>query len=162
MKKLGAIALFTAALMSPVAVAQSSGDIFNRNMSCSQVQQAIQSQIAQGKTAADIAKAALAANVDPGCLTTAMILAGIEPAVVITAVIRAGGDAVAVMNAALGAGVSPTVVSDAAIAAGVSRGLVASTIARAEEMRQLARGFGATPGPGGPFGSGGGGTASRR
>lgn len=158
MSRFSVALLVSAALVSQAAFAQFSG-----SMSSSQLQQAIQSQVAEGKSAADIAKAALAAGVDASSLTTAMILAGIDPAVVIAAVIRAGGDAVVVMNAALGAGVSPTVVSDAAIGAGVNRGLVASTIARAGEMDRLARGFsGTTPVPGGPFGSGGGGTASTR
>ena len=162
MKQLGAVFLVSAALFSQAALAQLSGDIFIRNMPCGQVQQVVQAQVAQKKTAADIAKAALAAGVEPGCLTTSMILAGIDPAVVIAAVIRADGDAVAVMNAALRAGVSATVVSSAALGAGVSQGLVASTIARAGEMGLMARGSGVTPGPGAPPSSGGGGTASRR
>lgn len=157
MKKLGAIAVLTAALLSPVAFAQFSGA-----MSASQLQAAVQAQVSLGKSAADIATAALASGVEAGSLATAMVLAGVDPGATIGAAIRAGADAVSVMNAALAAGVPSSVVSDAARGAGVSPTVVANTIAIFGADRLASGAGGLTPGPFGPSGAGGGGTASKR
>lgn len=109
MKRLAAALFVSTALASPAALAQ-----FSSGMTASALTNAVKAQVAQKKSAADIAKAALAAGVDAGSLTTAMLLAGIDPLAAIEAVLAAKGDPRAVQLAARAANVRQDVINLAA------------------------------------------------
>ena len=151
MKKLGAIAILSAALMSPVVYAQ-----FTSGMTASQLQQEVQAQVAAGKSAADIARAGLAAGVEAGSLTTAMLLAGINPNSALTALLVRGGQPGRGAGCGAGGGRFPRRHQyggeyrrrDASASGPIGSG--------------PGTGSGLTGGPSGPSGSGGGGTASTR
>lgn len=152
MKRLGAALLLSAAFISPAALAA-----FTSGMSASALQAEIRAQSTQGKSALEIARAALAAGVAADSLTTAMLQASIASSTAIEAILRAGGDPGLVQSAALANSVSQTIITAAAGRAGVSlppSGPLAGG--------GSGTGFGPTGNTGGPPGAGGGGTGSRR
>jgi hypothetical protein len=151
MKRIGAALLVSAALLSPAAFAA-----FTSNMSASALQAEIRAQSTQGKSALEIARAALAAGVAADSLTSAMLQAGIASSSAIEAILRAGGDPGLVQTAALANRVSQTVITAAADRAGVT------LPATGPFAGGGGSGFGPTGNTGGPPGTGGGGTGSRR
>jgi hypothetical protein len=151
MKRIGAALLISAAFLSPAALAA-----FTSNMSASALQAEIRAQSTQGKSALEIARAALTAGVAADSLTSAMLQAGIASSTAIEAILRAGGDQGLVQAAALQNRVSQTIITAAAERAGVTlppSGPVAGS---------GGSGYGATGNTGGPPNVTGGGTPSKR
>ena len=151
MKRIGAALLVFAAFVSQAAFAA-----FTGGMTASALQTEIRAQQTQGKSALEIARAALAAGVAADSLTSAMLQAGIASGTAIEAILRAGGDAGLVQSAALANRVSQSVITAAADRAGVT---LPSTGPFAGSGGS---GFGPTGNTGGPPGAGGGGPGSRR
>lgn len=152
MKRIGAALLISAAFVSQAAFAA-----FTSGMSASALQAEIRAQQTQGKSALEIARAALAAGVAADSLTSAMLQAGVASGTAIEAILRAGGDAGLVQSAALANRVSQTIITAAADRAGVT---LPSTGPFAGGGG--GSGFGPTGNTGGPPGAGGGGPGSRR
>lgn len=150
MKHIGAALLISAAFVSHAAFAA-----FTSGMTASALQAEIRTQQTQGKSALDIARAALAAGVAADSLTSAMLQAGIASATAIEAILRAGGDPALVQSAALANRVSQTIITAAADRAGVQ-------LPASGPLAGGGTGFGVTGNTGGPPGSTGGGTGSRR
>jgi hypothetical protein len=153
MNRIGAALLISAAFVSQAAFAA-----FTSGMSASALQAEVRAQSTQGKSALEIARAALAAGVAADSLTSAMLQANIASGTAIEAILRAGGDAALVQSAALANRVSQSVITAAADRAGVtlpSSGPLAGGGGSGS-------GFGPTGNTGGPPGAGGGGPGSRR
>lgn len=151
-------AIVAAALgFAPAAYAQ-----FKKGMTSTQVESTIAAELKKpGATADSVAKAALAAGIDAGAITTALINSKVAGDVAIRAVIRAGGDAVAVINAALNAGVPAATVTAAAKAAGASASTVDNTVAQYQSQPGSTQtGQGSMSGPTTGTPQGGGGSAS--
>jgi hypothetical protein len=151
MKRIGAALLISAAFLSPAAIAA-----FTSTMSASALQAEIRAQSTQGKSALEIARAALASGVAADSLTSAMLQAGIASSTAIEAILRAGGDPGLVQAAALANRVSQTIITAAADRAGVT------LPPTGQFAGGTGSGFGSTGNTGGPPGSTGGGTPSKR